>query len=175
MARKVKCQITKEWGTSDTFYKAPNDKYYKSQKLYEVWLKEKIDRAEFLDMFTSEFLGYKQGQVFPTVLCKRLQELEFYGFDVINQTVKKCRSSIEYALTHKDFANENGKISYIFTIIKNNINDVYKEHLRKEKTIEKQQIQTNNIDVTDEQSIMSIGSKQKAKDISSFLEDDEWI
>ena len=36
MARKVKCQITKEWGTSDTFYKAPNGKYYKSKKLYEV-------------------------------------------------------------------------------------------------------------------------------------------
>ena len=175
MARKVKCQITKEWGMSDVFYKAPNGKYYKSQKLYEVWLKEKTDRAEFLDMFASEYLGYEKGQVFPTVLCKRLQELEFYGFDVINQTVKKCHSSIEYALTHKDFASENGKISYIFAIIKNNINDVYKEHLRKEKTIEKQQIQTNNIDVTDEQSIMSIGSKQKAKDISSFLEDDEWI
>ena len=60
-------------------------------------------------------------------------------------------------------------------IITNNINDVYKEHLREEKTIEKQQRQTNNIDVVDEQSIMNIGSKQKAKDISSFLEDDEWI
>ena len=45
MARKVKCQITKEWGMSDVFYKAPNGKYYKSQKLYEVWLKEKTDRA----------------------------------------------------------------------------------------------------------------------------------
>ena len=33
MARKVKCQITKEWGMSDAFYKAPNGKYYKSKKL----------------------------------------------------------------------------------------------------------------------------------------------
>lgn len=60
-------------------------------------------------------------------------------------------------------------------IITNNINDVYKEHLREEKIAEKQQKQTDNIDVVDEQSIMNIGSKQKAKDISSFLEDDEWI
>ena len=174
MARKVKCQITKEEGTSDVFYKAPNGKYYKSQKLYETWLKEKIDREEFLDMFATDFLGYKKGQVFPTVLCKRLKELEFYGYDVINQTVKKCKSSIEYALTHKDFASENGKISYIFAIIKNNINDVYKECQRKEKIEERQEKKIVIIETVDERSIMDIGSKQKGKDISEFLED-EWI
>ena len=159
---------------SDVFYKAPNGKYYKSQKLYEVWLKEKTDRAAFFDMFESEYLGYEKGQIVPTVLCKRLQELEFYGFDVINQTVKKCHSSIEYALTHKDFANENGKISYIFAIIKNNINDVYKECQRKEKIEERQEKKIVIIETVDERSIMDIGSKQKGKDISEFLED-EWI
>ena len=100
--------------------------------------------------------------------------MEFYGFDVINQTVKKCHSSIEYALTHKDFANENGKISYIFAIIKNNINDVYKECQRKEKIEERQEKKIVIIETVDERSIMDIGSKQKGKDISEFLED-EWI
>ena len=169
MARKVKCQITKEWGMSDVFYKAPNGKYYKSQKLYEVWLKEKTDRAEFLDMFASEYLGYEKGQVFPTVLCKRLQELEFYGFDVINQTVKKCHSSIEYALTHKDFANENGKISYIFAIIKNNINDVYKQTVKEDNAPKVEHYVDETVDIE------NIQTKHKEKDITKWLEDDDWI
>ena len=169
MARKVKCQITKEEGTSDVFYKAPNGKYYKSQKLYETWLKEKIDREEFLDMFATDFLGYKKGQVFPTVLCKRLKELEFYGYDVINQTVKKCKSSIEYALTHKDFASENGKISYIFAIIKNNINDVYKQIVEEEK----KPIVEHYIDETVD--IDNIQTTHKEKNIKKWLEEDDWI
>lgn len=169
MARKVKCQITKEEGTSDVFYKAPNGKYYKSQKLYETWLKEKIDREEFLDMFATDFLGYKKGQVFPTVLCKRLKELEFYGYDVINQTVKKCKSSIEYALTHKDFASENGKISYIFAIIKNNINDVYKQIVEEEK----KPIVEHYIDETVD--IDNIHTTHKEKNIKKWLEEDDWI
>ena len=94
---------------------------------------------------------------------------------MIFKTIEKCRSSIEYSVNTKSFKNDVNKISYIMAIITNNINDVYKEHLREEKTIKKQQRQTNNIDVVDEQSILNIGSKQKAKDISSFLEDDEWI
>ena len=169
MARKVKCQITKEEGTSDVFYKAPNGKYYKSQKLYETWLKEKTDREEFLEMFANDFLGYKQGQVFPTVLCKRLKELEFYGYDVINQTVKKCKSSIEYALTHKDFASENGKISYIFAIIKNNINDVYKQIVEEEK----KPIVEHYIDETVD--IDNIQTTHKEKNIKKWLEEDDWI
>ena len=169
MARKVKCQITKEWGMSDDFYKAPNGKYYKSKKLYEVWIKEKADKAEFLDMFASEYLGYEKGQVFPTVLCKRLKELEFYGFDVINQTVKKCHSSIEYALTHKNFANENAKISYIFAIIKNNINDVYKQIVKEDNAPKVEHYIDETVDIE------NIQIKHKEKDITRWLEDEDWI
>ena len=175
MARKVKCQITGEYGTSETFYKANNGKYYKSKELYDVWNKENEDRKRVIERFATEFLDYVPGQVFPTVLTKKLKELEFYGYDVINKTIDTSYKSIQYALRTKDFRNDVGKISYIFAIIKNNINDVYKQVLAEEKGEKRQQEQVTNIEVVDEQSIMNIGTKQKAKDISSFLEDDEWI
>lgn len=174
MARKVKCQITGEYGTSDTFYKADNGKYYKSKELYDTWNKENEDRKRVIERFTSEFLNYIPGQVFPTVLTKKLKELEFYGYDVIDRTIDKSYDSIQYALRTKDFRNDVGKISYIFAIIKNNINDVYKQVLREEKIEEKQQRQVTNVEVVDEQTFANIGTKQKAKDISCFLED-EWI
>ena len=175
MARKVKCQITGEYGTSETFYKADNGKYYKSKELYDVWNKKNEDRKHVIDKFATEFLGYVPGQVFPTILTKKLKELEFYGYDVINRTIDKSYNSIQYALRIKEFRSDMGKISYIFAIIKNNINDVYKQVLAEEKSEKRQQEQIAHIDVVDEQTIMDIGTKQKAKDISSFLEDDEWI
>ena len=53
LARKVKCQITGEYGTSETFYKADNGKYYKSKELYNVWNKENEDRKRVIERFTT--------------------------------------------------------------------------------------------------------------------------
>lgn len=75
----------------------------------------------------------------------------------------------------KSFNGDVGKISYIMAIIKNNINDVYREFQRTEKIIEKQQSKTKELGTINDEVMMNIGSKQKAKDISDFLEDDEWI
>lgn len=157
---------------SDNFIKI-DGKYYKSQKLFDVWNKENEDRRHAIHVIALDFLDYKTGQVFPTILTKKLKELEFYGYDIIIETIEKCRSSIEYSIKTKNFKNDLNKISYIMAIIKNNINDVYKEYLRKEKIIEKQQSQTTHFEADSDEVMTNIGSKQKAKDISDFLEDDE--
>lgn len=171
MARQCKCQITGEVGTTDTFYKANNGKYYKSKEVYDIWNKENENRKKVIEKFAVDFLDYKPGQVFPTVLTKKLKELEFYGYDVINRTIDKAYNSIQYAIQHKDFKNDIGKISYIFAIIKNNINDVYRQVLREEKIKEKQKTQTDHFESISESELMNIGSKKKAKDISEFLEE----
>lgn len=147
--------------------------YYKSQQVYDVWNKENEDRKLSIDIISSDFLDYQPGQVFPTILTKKLKELEFYGYDVILETIEKCRSSIEYSLRTKQFKNDQNRISYLMAIIKNNINDVYREHIRNEKISEKQQVQVSNFEEVCEKEVINIGSKQRAKDISSFLEDEE--
>lgn len=147
--------------------------YYKSQQVYDVWNKENEDRKLSIDIISSDFLDYQPGQVFPTILTKKLKELEFYGYDVILETIEKCRSSIEYSLRTKQFKNDQNRISYLMAIIKNNINDVYREHIRNEKISEKQQVQVSNFEEVCEEEVINIGSKQRAKDISSFLEDEE--
>lgn len=171
MARQCKCQVTGEKGTTDVFYKADNGKYYKSKEVYDIWNKENENRKKVIEKFAIDFLDYEPGQVFPTVLTKKLKELEFYGYDVINRTIDKAYNSIQYSIQHKEFKNDIGKISYIFAIIKNNINDVYKQVLREEKIKEKQKTQTDHFESISESELMNIGSKRKAKDISEFLEE----
>lgn len=39
--RAVRCKITGEYGTIDTFYKAPDGKYYKSKEIYQHEKNEK--------------------------------------------------------------------------------------------------------------------------------------
>lgn len=169
MARQCKCQVTGEKGTTDTFYKADNGKYYKSKEVYDIWNKENENRKKVIDKFAMDFLNYKPGQVFPTVLTKKLKELEFYGYDVINRTIDQTYDSILYAVQHKEFRSDVGKISYIFGIIKNNINDVYKQVVQQEKERETMFEIDNSVDVD------NIQTNHKEKNIKKWLEDDDWL
>ena len=76
MARPCKCAITGEKGTTDTFVKI-NGKYYKSQEIYDTNQMKKAKRKELIDFVCREFLGYGNGQPFPTSLPKKLNELSF--------------------------------------------------------------------------------------------------
>lgn len=169
MARQCKCQVTGEKGTTDTFYKADNGKYYKSKEVYDIWNKENEDRKNVIERFAVDFLDYKPGQVFPTVLTKKLKELEFYGYDVINRTTDKAYNSIQYAIQNKEFKSDVGKISYIFAIIKNNINDVYKQVVQEEKRSE------TVCEIDNEVDIDNIQTNHKEKNIKKWLEDDDWL
>ena len=141
--RKVKCAITGETGTSDTFYRGPDKRYYKSEELYnEIKQKRELHRrlvGEILMM-----LGYEDGMVAPPVVNKKLKELSFYGDDIILETLHDCFQKIEFALRTRDFANEYNKISYVMAIVKNNINDVYLKHQREQKQQARAQAAASN-------------------------------
>lgn len=173
MGRKCKCQITGEWGNTDTYYKAPNNKYYKSQEIYEAWVRNNKSRKIVLQRFATDFLDYKPGQIFPTLLVKKLKELEFYGYDVINKTIDKSYDAIQRALSSISFDNDIGKISYIFAIIKNNINDVYKAVSAENKRAADEKVPC--YDFFDMPNIESIQTKHKEKNIKKWLEEDDWL
>ncbi len=166
MARQCKCQVTGERGTTDSFYKAPNGKYYKTKEIYEAWENNNKFRSQVIDKFSYEYLDYVPGQIFPTLFFRKLKELEFYGYEIIYKTMCKCDNNIQWSIKNKEFKNEAGKISYIFAIIKNNINDVYKE---KNIIQKKNNIAPAEIDITYEDELFDIGTHIKGNDISEFL------
>lgn len=92
-------------------------------------------------------------------MTKKLKELEFYGYDVINKTIEKTYNSIQYAIQHKEFINDVGKISYIFGIIKNNINDVYKQTVQQEREKKNETV----CEIDNEVDIDNIQTKHKEK------------
>lgn len=168
MARKVKCAITGEYGTNEIFIKI-GSKYYKSQEIYNEDKQRKELHKKIVDTILNEFLDYQQGQVPSSLLFKKLKELEFYDNEVILKTIQQQSDTIKYWMNNKEFKNENGKISYMFAIIKGSINDVYKEWKREQNRIK--QVKKSKIDINID--IENINTTQKGKDISKWLEDDD--
>lgn len=168
MARKVKCAITGENGTNETFIKI-DTKYYKSQEIYDEDRRCKDLHKKIVDTILNDFLDYQKGQIPSSLLFKKLKELEFYDNEVILRTIEQQSDTIKYWMRTKGFQNDNGKISYLFAIIKGSINDVHKTWKR-EKDLEQK---LHNEDYSIPVNIDITANKQEIKDLSKWLEDDK--
>lgn len=169
MARRCKCYETKEIGTTDTFFKAPDGHYYKSEEIYNKRIARTEYRKKIMDKI-AELTNYEPGQKFPTVVTRRLKELEAYDNKTIYETIVDHQDDILWSFNNKNFDNEYGRFSYMMAIIVNNINDVVNIKLRDEKInkIENRKINTEDIDVE-----FDLNTKHKVRDISCFLEEDD--
>lgn len=124
MSRKVKCQVTNEWGTSDSFFKAPNGKYYKDELTYITWQKKSELRSQCIKAIC-EVADYR---IAPSFLNKMISEIgEAVGYDVLYETIQRNMDNFLWANEHKNFKSEIGKLFYFQSIIKNTVIDVYKE------------------------------------------------
>lgn len=196
--RKVKCCATGEYGFNDEFYRAPNGRYFKTEETYAEYIQKKETRKALRDEKRNQkaqheplrreksasrrlvmdelmdIFGYVPGQVFPISVPKRLKELEFYGNEIILETIKRCRKDIDFAIADKNFPNEYVKTSYVMAIIKNRINDVYAEQTRKQKANEVEPAPVDHTYMPVD--LQSIGTSKRGNDVSSLLGgDDDWI
>lgn len=170
MARKVKCKITGEWGTNETFVKIDGH-YYKSREIYDEYKENKAYQKLIVKIIFQDFLNHEEGQAVPSYLFKKLKELDVYPTQVIYNTVIRNKSSINYYMNSKEFVNDSARINYIFAIIKNNINDEYKRFkAKKKKEIDKRK----EVVVLQENELISSGTvssnlAKRGTDISGFL------
>lgn len=189
----VKCMATGAKGPRNTFYKAPNGRYFQSEAVYQAWLegrrreKAKKDRPKPQKKAgrTSEsykkicdtiavYIGYDEeaGQPMPTIVFRKLKELEFYSDEIILMTLEESRSAIQWAMTNKKFDNDSAKATYMMAIVRNNIGSVYRREKDKTKKAAKQESDTDIDAMID---LSNIGIVHKGNDVSSLLGgDDLW-
>ena len=98
MGRKVKCRITGEFIEQNIAYKASDGKYYKSQELYEEMQNNNLLRNSIVESIAYELLGYEAGQPFPTVIFRKLKEIEFYSMNEIFESFMNCKNSLIYQM-----------------------------------------------------------------------------
>ena len=163
--RQVKCRDTGVLVPISDAWKAPDGKYYSSQGAFEHLENEKMYRQRCLEEL-GNYLGYHDGQKFPTIVAKKLKEYEYYGYKTVLETIIIKKNDIVYSISHKDFASEYNKVSYIMAIITNSINDV-KKKIDKEQRL--QHISNNAITSEEVKSIQAPTNCGEVHDISKFL------
>ncbi len=190
----VKCMATGVQGPRSQFYKAPNNRYFQSEAVYQAWLagrrREKakknkpapqkkpgrtMESYKKLCSTIADFIGYdpENGQPMPTIVFRRLKELDFYSDEIIQQTMDENEKSIRWAMQNKKFDDDAGKCSYLMAIIRNNIGAVYRREKDKAEKTAKNNAESNLDTMID---LSMIGTAHKGKDVSSLLGgDDLWI
>lgn len=115
----------------------------------------------------------KQSMKMPTIVFRRLKELDFYSDEIIQQTMDENERSIRWAMQNKKFEDDAGKCSYLMAIIRNNIGAVYRREKDKAEKTVKNNAEPNLDTMID---LSMIGTAHKGKDVSSLLGgDDLWI
>jgi hypothetical protein len=160
----VKLKDTGEKVPQTNAFKAADGKYYSSEAAFE-YLKKQNEFWICCNKKLFELLQYEKGMKFPTVICKKLKELESYGWDVVFECICDSEDAISWALNNKEFSSEYGKCAYIMAIVVNHINDTKKKVIMKERELECQK----KIQIPKEIDIQK--GVQKKCDISRFLED----
>lgn len=180
-------------GPKEQFYKAPNNRYFQSEAVYQAWLegrrkekarKEKPKPQKKPGRTTESYkklcntiaglIGYDLdgGQPMPTVVFRRLKELEFYSDEIIQMTLDEKRSAIQWAITNKNFSDDTAKANYLMAIVRNNIAAVYRREKDKTEKTVKEESRPDLDTIVD---LSSVGAAHKGNDVSNLLGgDDLW-
>ena len=108
----------------------------------------------------------------PTVVFRRLKELEFYSDEIIQMTLDEKRTAIQWAITNKNFSDDTAKANYLMAIVRNNIAAVYRREKDKtEKTVKEE----SRPDLDTMVDLSNVGAAHKGNDVSDLLGgDDLW-
>lgn len=119
--RAIRCRITGEYGTIDTFYKAPDGKYYKSKEIYQHEKNEKKYRNKIISTINSKILTTTKSNC-DSFIGKMIKES---GLD--NQTLyNQLNDRLDYIKKITDYSNESdlSKILLAFSVITKNTTEI---------------------------------------------------
>lgn len=171
--RRVKCWATGAWGTTLTYYKAPDDHWYQDEATYQAKMHKAAMHKQVVATL-AEVMMFDPSMAFPTIVPKKLKELSFYDDEIILATIEQCRDKIGYAMRTKEFSSEYGRAAYVMAIIKNHINDVYKAAKSNAAAQSKQEAKEKSVPVLQDLDFVTpTHSNHAPRDISDFLFDDE--
>lgn len=87
-----------------------------------------MDYKEKCICFMSNVLGYERSQLIHTYFFAKLEELHRgWNYEIIYEAMKYSEETIRWALSEKTFTSDKNVISYVMSIIGNNIGQVARD------------------------------------------------
>lgn len=115
--RIVHCKITGEIGNSDTFYKAPNGKYYKTKEIYDKSVEDKEYITKIFEFINRNILHMTFGHGSNNgLIMKQLNELGL-DYKIVLSTLQENYESIQSYLSDKTDTTIASKIFMIFNFV----------------------------------------------------------
>lgn len=115
--RTVHCKITGEIGNSDTFYKAPNGKYYKTKEIYDKSVEDKEYITKIFEFINRNILHMTFGHGSNNgLIMKQLNELGL-DYKIVLFTLQENYESIQSYLSDKTDTTIASKIFMIFNFV----------------------------------------------------------
>lgn len=115
--RTVHCKITGEIGNSDTFYKAPNGKYYKTKEIYDKSVEDKEYITKIFEFINRNILHMTLGHGSNNgLIMKQLNELGL-DYKIVLSTLQENYESIQSYLSDKTDTTIASKIFMIFNFV----------------------------------------------------------
>lgn len=156
--RRVKLIDTGEYGNSLDAFKAPNKKYYSSQKAYENIERNKTlyrevykQLQEILEIDTS----------IPPIIIKEINQYK-ERYDVVLEILLRFGSNTREALRSRHIENSFNIARYIGAVIHNNFREVERE-MDELTTVLRERRLEEPVDLT------GIGCKNQQKDLMKFI------
>lgn len=127
-------------------------------------------RKKCIEFLCVNFFDYNKTKKINPVLIKKIQDLgKISSYHIIYNTIISYEKALKYS-NQKKFQNEYTKISYIVSIIKNNLKNTWELNNENKKANKKIFNKTDN-DLIDELNKNRITKKIDRVDLSEFLDD----
>ena len=177
MSRKVKCKKCGKIILNTEAYKVVKgnkNEYYCNIFEYENIIKEKAVKDECMRLVTEVF----NVKYCVPMIVKELNNLrKYYDYETIISTFKdkETRKTIDWFLSENEICY--GTVRYVFTIIENNIDKIFKQRKKELEQIEKMLNGSakNTIDIDIMNDIINYNKPKEIKyddnDISQWLDD----
>lgn|GEM_PF-2504394 len=181
--RLLKCPICEQYGHKDKMTRETDKKYYHNEYCHDRYLRDKAfkqkEREEMDSLINTIVRLHKLQSVatFPRTFYPFIQELrndsvlfgkierrykEGLTYKTIEDTYLYCAEKIEWAKGNKEFKNVMSELKYCFAIVKNNIENYFRDGKKISKQKAETEILTSHVESMRDVNKVIIAAQNKA-------------
>ena len=174
MARKVKCQICKQGGTNEDFYKVTvgnRNFYYCNQAEYEKHEQDKIIRDKIFRKI-AVIWRLRSFELLPPIMKKEINKLaDIYNYETVKIAIERAEQDLTYWMNVENkFTSDYNKTTYFIAILKGSyMNSAYEENNHKQNTQKEIEQEVNKEEINNLNNIDTIVKTPTSRNILDFL------
>lgn len=146
--------------------------YEKRKNQPQMSIEDRTYYKKCTDFLCFNYLDYRFTKKYDTSLTTKLNELhnKNYSFKIIYNTMLSQKNSFDYAINHKDFANDRQRIMYLMKIVESNLTTQQIKEKKYKEVHEGFNKKIDDDEITHQLNKKIVSKPSKRLDLSEFLD-----